>query len=132
MLDPKYLAEIKAREQAATPGPWKHEEENSEYVIGPNELNVCLIYRKDLGDAAFIANARTDIPALVAEVERLKNCKCVDKCGLVCLLGKYDAMKAERDTLKRTLEIVFTEFGRYLPHDMDFYIHQAQEQEGKK
>lgn len=68
------LEEIKEREQAETPGKW--------YVIandaGGHSIFVTFkgrIYK--IGecyaseDAAFIAHARTDIPALIAEVERL-------------------------------------------------------------
>lgn len=67
-MDPKYLAEIKARERAATPGPWK---------VGISALITdanghALFFGEDAkGNADFIAHARTDIPALVAEVERL-------------------------------------------------------------
>ncbi len=68
-MDTEYLAEIKAREQAATPGPWK---------VGISALITdanghALFFGEDAkGNADFIAHARTDIPALVAEVERLK------------------------------------------------------------
>ena len=74
-MDAKQLAEIKAREQAATPGPWEYEcfgryEDHDECVLktGTDE---CEISAKE--DAEFIAHARTDIPALVAEVERQEN-----------------------------------------------------------
>lgn len=81
-MDAKQLAEIKAREQAATAGPWSVDtnepfsrqingvfaDEQKRYVFyhDPDEDNT--ISKKD---AAFIAHARTDIPALVEEVERL-------------------------------------------------------------
>lgn len=72
-MDPKYLAEIKAREQAAMPGPWEYEcfgryEDHDECILktGTDE---CEISAKE--DAEFIAHARTDIPVLIAEVERL-------------------------------------------------------------
>lgn len=82
-MDAKQLAEIKAREQAATPGPWSVDtnepfsrqingvfaDEQKRYVFyhDPDDDNTV-----SKNDAAFIAKARTDIPALVAEVERLK------------------------------------------------------------
>lgn len=73
-MDAKYIEEIKAREQAATAGPW---------VSGG-----CIVWVKD-GDmvcdmsvamkkpeqteanTSFVSHARTDIPALIAEVKTL-------------------------------------------------------------
>ncbi|MCY1715208.1 hypothetical protein [Caproiciproducens galactitolivorans] len=81
MMDAKYFEEIKAREQAATPGPWYEEgwalpdEDTGEFTeLGSTDP-----------DAIFIAHARTDVPnltvalrealdenaKLIAEVERL-------------------------------------------------------------
>ncbi|MFE9199969.1 hypothetical protein ACFYMH_28510 [Streptomyces albidoflavus] len=62
-LSPKYLAEIAARAEAATAGPWC--------------TDGAEIYQGDeadggTADAAFVAHARTDVPALLAEVERLR------------------------------------------------------------
>jgi len=66
--------EIRARAEAATPGPWTREEVkypgepvhlrfgNCDFVLGRAEF-----YR----DADFITQARDDIPALIAEVERV-------------------------------------------------------------
>jgi chromosome segregation ATPase len=81
-MDAKYLEEIKAREQAATPGPWTYWHKGMDFngtvdfTVGDavviqesNQHNIGPIFRKE--DAAFIAAARTDIPALIAEVERL-------------------------------------------------------------
>ena len=83
-VTPEELAEIRARAEAATPGPWTVDE-------GPALADPLLEgegdwYRQIEGwtntgwewlclspeDAAFIAHAREDIPALVAEVERLQ------------------------------------------------------------
>ncbi len=71
------LEEIKAREQAATPGPWivveKGNSVKSQAVISENypEIGICsgISIRRHCAD--FIAHARADIPALIAEVERL-------------------------------------------------------------
>lgn len=67
-MDAKYLAEIKVREQAATPGPW----ESGQYgaVCTTNGFKLCNV--EGHNNAAFIAHARQDISALVAEVERLQ------------------------------------------------------------
>lgn len=48
--------------------------------------------------------AAITIRTLLAEVERLRSCKCVDKCKLVCMLDEYDKIVAERDTLKDSLK----------------------------
>lgn len=73
------IEEIKAREQAATPGPWtfndailhiyqdvEHGERIANAEIGQRKTT------QKISDAAFIAHSRTDIPALIEEVERLK------------------------------------------------------------
>ena len=80
-MDAKYLAEIKAREQAATPGPWSNgytsinSDSTYDEVVGLEEYMhgwECDHGLKiEIADAEFIAHARTDIPALLAEVERL-------------------------------------------------------------
>jgi len=70
------LEAIKARVEAATPGPWDASapDEDGESIVGaPGEWwdwdhTTCEHY----DDAVFIAHARTDVPALVAEVERLR------------------------------------------------------------
>lgn len=66
------LAEIEARANAATPGPWRY---TLYFVMSPSQGLIA-----DIGpgsasvnsDAAFIAHARTDVPALLAEVRRLR------------------------------------------------------------
>jgi hypothetical protein len=79
-MDAKRLAEIRAREEAASPAPWAVEWANatSGDVTGPLPEEVV---HSDLGgraryareDATFIAHARTDVPDLLAEVEALKS-----------------------------------------------------------
>ena len=72
------LEAIKARAEATTPGPWD--------VMGPaHHRHIAVVGRHYITTpnkggrsahneqvAEFIAHARTDIPALVAEVERLR------------------------------------------------------------
>jgi hypothetical protein len=95
-ISPSRLAEIKAAAEAATPGPWGFRlcgtdaDPHIEEVIslaephpewcendpatcphGPSVLTTdCNVYTKD-HDARFIALARTAVPELLAEVERL-------------------------------------------------------------
>ena len=69
------LGPIKVREAVTTPGPW---------VTDPPGPYSVVVYGKDGGgsfmvaggarpeDGRFIAHARTDVPALVAEVDRLR------------------------------------------------------------
>ena len=81
MTDEK-LAEIKARCDAASPGPWVDAiTDAGDLIITVNGAG-CMpfIYLGDMentesddhNNATFIAHARTDIPDLLAEVERLR------------------------------------------------------------
>lgn len=72
------LAAIRARADAATPGDW--EATNNHRILGPPPALPSHSLPRDLNpvaeagnyaDALFIAAARTDVPALLAEVERL-------------------------------------------------------------
>ena len=62
MLD---LEAIKARCELATPGPW----EARDGYVWRGDTSLAGTLRP--ADASFAAAARTDVPALVAEVERL-------------------------------------------------------------
>lgn len=67
------LAAIKARAEAATPGPWQRV---TPYGIGVESGNgpvpLKVAWAAQENDAAFISAAREDVPALLAEVERLR------------------------------------------------------------
>lgn len=74
----KELSEIKARADAATPGPWRVDAVDNEsgqtlycaeVFIEPG---VSAVWRMN-PNASFIAHARTDVPELVAEVKRLRS-----------------------------------------------------------
>jgi hypothetical protein len=65
-MDAKRLDEIKARLEAATPGPWSH---TCDDVLDEKKNRVCWDVRGN--DAYLIANAPTDLRDLIAEVERL-------------------------------------------------------------
>jgi hypothetical protein len=65
------LEAIRRRCEAATPGPWSVEEDWTAEVRSPSGLIAKVIYPRHLLDAEFIAAAREDVPALLAEVERL-------------------------------------------------------------
>lgn len=80
MSEPLNLAPIQAREAAATPGPWWND--SHEIYAGPTNdtLNsrwigeTCRVLDEagSEADGAFCAHARTDVPALLAEVARLR------------------------------------------------------------
>ena len=75
MLD---LKAIKVRCDLATPGPWKDSQDLSRHpcVVAPSMNSVIARCHgrdgREVSDAEFIAAARADIPALLAEVERLR------------------------------------------------------------
>ena len=73
-LPPERIEEIERRVNAATPGPWTQATDEG----GPDCYVLSLGPEKELliecldgpHDAEFVAHARTDVPALLAEVER--------------------------------------------------------------
>lgn len=74
------LAAIKERAEKATPGPWFHGQnadgQHNVYAGGGIDITPAwCVHGLPMcpDDAAFIAYARTDVPALVAEVERLSH-----------------------------------------------------------
>ncbi|WP_207220962.1 hypothetical protein [Streptomyces albidoflavus] len=78
-LSAEYLAWIAARAEAATAGPWCTDGaeiyQGDEYAWDAFWVGeTCRADEADGGllDAAFIAHARSDVPALLAEVERLR------------------------------------------------------------
>ena len=75
---------IKARAEAAPEGPWSVRHEHYEAGPGPDDeeqdwylIDDCYAVEHwanyDKETTEFIAHARTDIPALIAEVERLRD-----------------------------------------------------------
>ena len=85
-LTDKYLSEIEARAKAATPGPWQYhrtwqdDRHRAMYVMhgytgrASKHDNPWIADLADDNneDAEFIAHAREDIPALLAEIRRLQ------------------------------------------------------------
>lgn len=74
----KRLAEIQARTEVATEGPWIVDGPaqcgpGDTLTVHPVENGGTLAYvQPSWGDAEFIAHAREDIPALLAEIDRLR------------------------------------------------------------
>lgn len=76
------LEQVRARAAAATPGPWEAwdtgdppaEDEARAWIVTPGSLHLATLYAGDpSANATFAAHAREDIPALLAEVERLRS-----------------------------------------------------------
>lgn len=73
-MTPEDLTAIEQRASAATPGPWRLDhgdviaDEPGVGAVGIAEV----IGVRDTADAVFIAKAREDVPALLAEVRRLQ------------------------------------------------------------
>lgn len=63
------LKAIMARVEAATPGPW---EWGDGAVSAPNGDILMVVVDGTMPDTSFAAHARTDVPVLVAAVERLR------------------------------------------------------------
>lgn len=75
------LREIRARCEAATPGPWKaflegrDHESGSDFIRtgeGPNRREDIEMSGATPADYDFVANARQDIPRLLGEIARLR------------------------------------------------------------
>jgi len=67
------LAAIRARSDAATPGPWRafhHATEAEVSYVGADGHAVAEV--RHVADAEFIAHARTDVPALLARIAELE------------------------------------------------------------
>ncbi len=99
------LDAIRARADAATPGPWHVEKLPYRY---PQRVttNAALIVAEtyidpahEPAEAIFIAHARTDVPALLAEVERLRAAG--DR--MAALLGDQATLIAQADALMAEL-----------------------------
>ena len=88
-MTPERLAEIRAREQAASPGPWislgNHLESGpGDYSLMWSEDGAPCAIAKD-ADCYFITHARQDIPDLLAEVEALASDNATMRDGLARL-----------------------------------------------
>lgn len=84
-LSDEKIEEIKQRSKSARPGPWKSYIEGRDHESGSNFIMVgegasrseddIELHGATDEDQDFIAHAREDIPALIAEIERLKAAK---------------------------------------------------------
>lgn len=102
-------AAIKKRAEAATPGPWEVEPDDGGHDMHGFATRTTIRtpewarYGFDEADAEFIAHARTDVPALVAEVESLR----MERANLMIRYqGKFDEAERLRAEYRRLTWIV--------------------------
>ena len=101
-MTPADLAEIEARLNAATPGPWRlaiacdeYGQDESKSTVRAGYVDVCMA---DNADATFIAHAPTDIAALLAEVRRLTPTAKVARWGAGGVLNyRYTVLRANNN-----------------------------------
>jgi hypothetical protein len=121
MSDTLDLDEVEARANAATEGPWRAltsgRRGGDHWHVTDSDQSIALIHASDgededmrEPDAEFIAHARTDVPALVAEVRRLRaKVVAVEQAGTVVI----EAIEAERTALRGALERVLALHTKY-------------------
>ena len=120
-MNEQRLQEIKQRAEKATSGPWKVYQDAISTSIGTEFIHPQLngpmpvitdayhvggainIYIDD-ADAEFIAHARQDVPALVAEIERLQNTIALHEVNKRNLDAMIEHKDAEIERLRKALE----------------------------
>ena len=92
-MNAEKLNEIKERAEKATSGPWDMQDDL--FVVEGDGLILGDMVAKATSeaDAKFIAHAREDIPALVAEVERLQRGRNISHVQIQQLFGTVDHLK---------------------------------------
>lgn len=104
------LLEIESRANAATPGPWVREAEH--FIVAEKGGTVAAFgYARDekgkaqLGEnLTFCVNARADIPALIAEVRRLRaelDKTVLDGLNVQALVARVEELEAEAAKSRR-------------------------------
>lgn len=88
------LDTIRARCEAATPGPWD-----------PAEALAALFARGTLEDAAFVAHAREDVPALLARVDELEATVAQAGAAIAGIGRERDALRAAVEKAHGYLEV---------------------------
>ena len=134
-MDTKYLSEIKAREQKATLEPW----DKNTYAVWDELCEEFDEIPANDPDAQFIIHSRTDIPALISEVEQLaKENKLLKESSLDPIETAKVAIALQKNaTLKKALELACDLLTKYTCFKskgalFDYFIRQAQEQEEEK
>ncbi|MFB6977752.1 hypothetical protein [Streptomyces scopuliridis] len=95
-LTPQREQEIRDREQAATPGPWRRMDDQqtlNRFVSsegGTLDINFGYVGNRTQDDVAFVAHARDDIPVLLAALDAVR--------------AERDAFRAQRNGVFETNE----------------------------
>lgn len=100
--NPDYAA-IRRRADAATPGPWEYLSNPSFYVEKGSQVrtgsspHVRIAADLSVEDAEFIAQAPTDIPALLADIEQWRTLSEKQLLQIALLSGERDRLQAKLD-----------------------------------
>ncbi len=120
MLNKEDLEAIRKRCEAAAmavEGPWSYTGDGDHIVRGSDDI-VC----DDFGDGdvgTFIAHARTDVPALLDEVERLRGLKPHQPVEMVGDVARFKANPIVRYLLDSHPTVDMNELGRLPVDDSD-------------
>lgn len=103
------LDEIRARCDAATPGPWRYMPEDEQLTnLGFSDGGIRRwdIFGAILGEknGEFIARSREDIPYLLTEIERLKTQCDINATSFFDMRDQLKKAEAERDTYRAALQ----------------------------
>lgn len=104
------LAEIKARLEKATPGPWTYKGGilGNKYLDQNPGIFLDRSIEPPINNIEFISHAPTDIAALVAEVERLRAFIDVQERIVFAQLSDVNALKAQNEKYRAALEHIST------------------------
>ncbi len=98
------LSAIEARVEKATPGPWEGRDGcvvAPEYIVTEGVFEVVDSFRSGFEhNAAFIAASRQDVPALCAELRRVREFLAADAQRLLSIQFAFNAGDSRRDELR--------------------------------
>ncbi len=123
-MNEQELEQIEARAAKATPGPWEVDNDLSVYTKDGGHGTPWTLFDtvgnegEDNPNADFIAHAREDIPALIAEVRRLT----AELTRLTDALALYQAN--EKRAIKSLNLIASAVYGAYI-FEGDTYAHTS-------
>ena len=117
------LEGIKARVEAATPGPWTNESGDDrswfsgEWLIG-DVRHSALGFAQDCANGRFITHARQDIPALLTALARLQaDVEAADAQAAAAITARFEA-EARADAYREALDTI-AQWGCDLAEDYD-------------
>jgi len=114
------LDAIRARAEAATPGPWRAEQYDDCFIepkICMIPANGCYDYKKFWGNSQFIAHAREDIPALLDYIDRITETERIECYATQQIEAERDALLEEVERLREALkgaQVIANQAGRII------------------